>query len=514
MKTTNLPVTSVTLLEDRAHVTREGSVALEAGTNRLVIEGVSPVLVDKTLSLHISGGEARPGKIRIHRRHLVTASDQGPALAALDEKIRALQVKLVDLSERRDLLESQASRVENLARHAIAELQEDAAFDRIDPPRWREQQAALSQEAARCQRAMLEADEAIEKIAMTRQDLQAQWQALTGPVTDQRADAELELETERAGEVQLRLCYLVPGACWRPYHSARLVEEAESGTVFFESDGCVWQNTGEAWTDVELLFSTERPSLGVEVPRLETDTVRAHKVGATVNVSTREEQIHTSGLGASGTAAAEVPGIDDGGEVRKLKALVPGTVPSDGRPHRFPVLRFSSPASTELRLAAELDPAVILRSEQENGAPLPLLAGPVDLIRHSGPVGRTQILYIAPGERFELGWGPDLALRVSRDRRELAEKSKLLSSWTTARHRVTLKLSNIGPEPRQIVVRERIPVSEVEKVEVGLEPEATKPKATPDVDGILTWTVEVAPFGREKIELGWKVAHHSDVVGL
>jgi len=56
------------------------------------------------------------------------------------------------------------------------------------------------------------------------------------------------------------------------------------------------------------------------------------------------------------------------------------------------------------------------------------LAGPVDLIRENGFVGRTSVLFIAAGERFELGWGPDAELRVKRHSESKQEKSRRLSS--------------------------------------------------------------------------------------
>ncbi|HVO30715.1 MAG TPA: DUF4140 domain-containing protein, partial [bacterium] len=40
-------VARVTLLEDRAQVSREGKVRLEAGSHRLKIVGVAPVIADR-----------------------------------------------------------------------------------------------------------------------------------------------------------------------------------------------------------------------------------------------------------------------------------------------------------------------------------------------------------------------------------------------------------------------------------------------------------------------------------
>src|SRR5262245_55742073 len=46
----NAPVATVTVLEDRASVTRRGSVSVAAGQQAVVIERVSPITVDKTLT--------------------------------------------------------------------------------------------------------------------------------------------------------------------------------------------------------------------------------------------------------------------------------------------------------------------------------------------------------------------------------------------------------------------------------------------------------------------------------
>ena len=49
-------VAAVTILEDRASITRRGGCSLAAGQHRLVIERVAPVLADKTLLARATGG--------------------------------------------------------------------------------------------------------------------------------------------------------------------------------------------------------------------------------------------------------------------------------------------------------------------------------------------------------------------------------------------------------------------------------------------------------------------------
>ncbi|MEX1368048.1 MAG: DUF4139 domain-containing protein, partial [Nannocystaceae bacterium] len=116
------------------------------------------------------------------------------------------------------------------------------------------------------------------------------------------------------------------------------------------------------------------------------------------------------------------------------------------------------------------------------------------------------------GERFELGWGPEPGLRVTRQLELLDEERKTLRSWTRKPRRVEIKLSNLEPTPYEVVVRERIAVSEIDQVKVELE--QCRPKVSPDADGIVEWTVRLGGRQHEMLVLQWSLVVHDDVQGL
>ena len=191
-------------------------------------------------------------------------------------------------------------------------------------------------------------------------------------------------------------------------------------------------------------------------------------------------------------------------------------MPADGRPRRFALGNFSTSAELALVLMAERVPAVILRSTQSNTGNQPLLAGPVDLIRRGGLAGRTSVRFIAAGARFELGWGPDPDLRVQRRHEKQEVKHGLLAvaSWPATTHRVVVDLSNLSGHARQVQVIERLPVSEIDRVQIEHDPATTSPAATPDADGLARWTVKIPAHSHCGITLGWTLKRHPEVVGL
>lgn len=506
--TIGLPVVQVTLLEDRAQVVRQGTIDLVAGMNCLRIERVSPVLVDKTLSVSLDG-DGDIAEARVERRRVVREAERPEAVAELDRLARELADEERKLARQQAMVAGHAGGLVRAADLAVTELGEDASWGQVDPEGWESRFELLHMAEAEQRGHLVELARAAQDMATRKRDLAVRRQALSDPRTWLRADLVVVVSAKAACSASLRAEYLVPGACWRPWHRASLGD----GKLGFRTDGCVWQDTGEDWNDVRLFFSTGRASLGTRPPDLVADELRLRRVDQEVRVEAREQEIHTAGLGAAATVTTpEMPGIDDGGETRRFAAMAPARVPSDGRPHRFPAMSFETAAREQRVLLAELVQAVILRTEQDNRSVLPILPGPVDLVRESGQIGRTWVDFVAPGERFELGWGPDLALRVHREHEREQLDSKLFSSWTATRHEVTVRVSNIGPDEVEVDLTERIPVSELDKVRIDLK--STVPAAAPDSDGMLRWTLTLPGYGQGEITYEHEVRRHPDVRGL
>lgn len=514
-----IPVVEVTLLEDRAHVVRRGRVAASRGASLVRVAGVAPALVDKSLGARIvEGAGVRAVNARVLRRRVHVSEDRPEVLRDLDATCEAIEGELAALADRRALLQSELDALDALARATMKEIVEDVSWGRGAADEWRAQMDMLD-ERERDLRGELRTLGFAEADARARLEaLEVRRSVHDTPAGIETADLEIALVAEAEAEVELQIDYVVPGACWRPYHSARLIQEpGGAARVQVRCSGCVWQNTGEDWNDVALRFSTQRPSLGTAPPLLADDRLAVQRKSSEIIVEAREQDITTAGLGGDAggvTETTEVPGIDDGGEIINLRAPERATVPSDGAPHRVELFHFDSDAESELMLAAELAPAVLLRSVQTNRASQPLLAGPVDLIRDAGLVGRTSILYIAPGERFELGWGPDPSLRVHRRDERLEDESRMLSAWTTQRYKVTVRLSNIGDAPRTVHVKERVPVSELEQVQVTVHAKETTDRAQPDDNGFVDWTVRLAPFGHGSVMLRYDIKKHGETRGL
>ena len=519
----NAPIVAVTVLEDRAAVTRRGTCVIEPGQHRATIELVSPILVDKTLTATATG--ARVLDVRCER-YLAQASGSS-------EPVALLRVQRAELERDRDALAARAhaASIEVTELGAVVEAGwrdlAIAAARGVQAVAAAEQLAELDRLESDARARSIEAELAASEATRSLDRLDARIARTEAQAGNEAARLVIDLVAEAAGEAVVTIGYVVPGAAWRPYHRAVLARSLDGDRVDWRTTACVWQATGEDWIDAALTFSLERPSLGVEPPDLGDDELRARRRPDTVVVEARDQHHQTAGLG--GTGPAEVPGIDDGG-LGLVVSAPNATIRADGTPHRVAVGGFASEAQLVLIAIPLRSPWVHLRASVVNTGTAPLLAGPVDLIMSSGYVGRTEIGFVAPGEKLQIGFGPESDVRIHRSESRELDEAGLLGGWNVQTVRVAVRLSNLGATAREVVVTERVPISEIEQVEVtaaapgayrlgaddqpGGEEVTQVIARTLDARGMVTWTVELPPLGRRAVALEYRVKSQRGVTGI
>ncbi|ORT60690.1 mucoidy inhibitor MuiA family protein [Streptomyces sp. CB03238] len=511
-----LPVTAVTCLEDRAHVERAVVLDLEAGVQRLRLGPVSALAVDRTLHAELTADHsASVLDVRIVR----TWTPRGPLPSAEDDsalrlRVHALEEERLALGQRRDRLQARLGLLGRLATDLLREIGEGAGSGETEGPRWARELDRVDDERDAYGERLRAVEARLAALAVELGEAQRAMDLTEEEPAELVAHIELTVRAAVAGPVRLRLSHLTPCALWRPAYRAVL----DGDSLTLETDAMVWQRTGEDWSDVRLTLSTARSATATEPPRLTEDRLtlkdRTAAERRTVDVELREEEIGDLGP----APVLGLPGVDDGGEARVLHSPAPVSVPGDGRAHRVPLSAFTTAASSEYACSPELSPLVTQVVRFDNRSGHALLAGPVDLVRGSGFSGRGTLDFTVPGASVELAFGSCDDHRVVRHAEESRDSSGL-TQRTVVTRTVRLHLSRFSApgehDERVVVLRERIPVSEVSAVEVRLRKEACSP--APDVvdeEGIARWEVPLPPGGRRAVTLVYELSASSKVSGI
>ncbi|WP_030932486.1 mucoidy inhibitor MuiA family protein [Streptomyces sp. NRRL B-24720] len=511
-----LPVTAVTCLEDRAHIERDVVLDLEAGVQRLRLGPVSALVVDRTLHAELTADH--PATV-LDARIVRSWTPRGPQSStdedsALRHRVHTLEQEQLALGQRRDRLQARLDLLGRLAADLLREIGEGAGSGETERSRWTTELDRVDDERDAHGEQLRTVESRLAALAGELGEAQRAMYLSEEEPAELVGHVELTVQTAAAGPVGLRLSHLTPCALWRPAYRAVL----DGDSLTLETDAMVWQRTGEDWSDVRLTLSTARSALATDPPRLGEDRLtlkdRSAAERRTVDVELREEEI-----GALGPAPVlGLPGVDDGGEARVLRSPAPVSVPGDGRAHRVPLSAFTTDARSEYACSPELSPLVTQVVRFDNLSGHVLLAGPVDLVRGSGFSGRGTLDFTASGAPVELAFGSCDDYRVIRQAEE-SRDSAGITQRTVVTRTVRLHLSRFsGPGEhgeRMVVLRERIPVSEVSAVEIRLHKDSCSP--APDVvdpEGIARWDVTLPPGSRRTVTLVYELSASAKVTGL
>ena len=511
------PVT-VTLFEDRVEVTRTATVVVDAAGDQWVsLEGLSAFVDDRSVRTSVTSDNAELITARVVRA-IDWLSDVGDdEIDGLDEAVLtaddavAHEVMALERNRQRQKRSTKLTKQWISAVGKVPPCGDEnqkrawqAAFEELDgvlgdtTKQWAEIQQRL------------EKTQDVQRRARARYHQARNWH----PVC--RAFVETQLRCEKPKtKVELKLVYRAPCALWRPEHMARLrvsSDDALEGKIEWTTWATVWQTTGEKWDDVSLKLSTARTTKAATAPILTDDVLqlrtKAPEEQRTVRVEARDEDVAVTGIAGQRSTVAEMPGVDDGGEPLVLEASQPVSIPSDGEPYRIKLDSFQLDASVKRILMPERSPLAHFKATTSLKSETPILAGPVRLARNNSMIGRSQVDFVAPGEAFEVGFGPDDGLVVKREQHESRDRTRIAGKQIIARS-VEIFISNLSGTPKDVEIMERIPVSEIEAVEVSiLEAPGWDLK---DEHGMIRQATSVAGQRSKTVELKYEIRAKSNV---
>ena len=515
-----LPVVSVTLTEDRGTVTRRGTVAWSGGPRVVVLRGLSPLLVDDSVQVDVTHPQADVARWSVERRWRQPAQSKSEtAQEGIHEVLDGLEVQTWQTRSR---VERASQRV-GLAAHGLRQYSdavEGISLRGAAPPDT--VQSGLQHGVERVISSVHQLFDALDDADTLGRELHLMSGADDGQRGEPTLEAELHIHLDGTApasqELLVEVRYLLPSALWRPSYEAELIEangQDGGSELVLRLVAAAWQRTGEHWDDVELVLSTARPSASSALPELHHDVLHAREKSRAearqIDASFRDQAIDSASL-TDGTTEQVLPGVDDGGEVRVFRPARRLSLPSDGRARRVVVGELRAPAETIRKTVPARLPAVIHAATARNTlqlpgtGPVPLMAGPVLLVRGDGTcVGTGKLPYVAPGERFELGFGSedDLLVTHRHGRRTESRFARSDRVWFTS----ITTLTSMSGEAVDLEVYDRVPVSELSEVtiEVAPGPEEGPPRQGPDEEGHVQWTVRLKPGQRLKLEVAFAI---------
>ena len=263
IKTAPSKITTVTVYQNTALVTREVTLPEAAGQTEVVVSPLPSATLQS--SLYAEGSDAvRVLSARYRTRAI--AEDNREEVRKLEAEIKLLQKTLAELeADMKGVALNMAfnAKLEAFTAATLTTLTEKGQLDSdktiLLANHIRESRAKLIKEEVKLKQT-IDADK--ERIAFLTRQLQEK----SGGVSRTERDAVIVVD-KKAGVSTIKLNYLVSNATWKPQYKLRAATKALDPVVV-EYLASVTQQTGEDWPGVNLILSTAQPLLNAAPPDL------------------------------------------------------------------------------------------------------------------------------------------------------------------------------------------------------------------------------------------------------
>lgn len=205
-----------------------------------------------------------------------------------------------------------------------------------------------------------------------------------------------------------------------------------------------------------------------------------------------------------------LPAVLAGGLDYVYRAAARMTVPSTGELLRAPLGAETYPVSTYYEAAPGLSPTAYLEATVVNQSKRPILMGSINIFVGGKFVGEATMKTTGPGGKIELPLGADEDIRLLRKVIPTTETSGLFSKHEITHYKVVIEVVNHKKRAVRVGIREPLPKTRNEDIEISLLKTTPKPAQGPDAEGVILWVLDVGAGKKQTIELEYKVDRPAD----
>ena len=380
-----LPFDSVVVHLNSAEVYRSISVQLQEGTNRIVIQDLSAKMDHESLQVNMEGEGLKIIGTNAEVNNAIRSYDR-KQIEALEDSLAIFEDQQVELENDHDayIHEKELLKKASNATGSIKELLQTASIYRH---RIRMTNRKLSQTEKLV-------DEQKDLINTLRERLEAMKEQSTAPQTE----LTITIQSPKRMSKPLNISYLVADAGWNPVYTLNAMDILKPIDMKFQAQ--LINNTGIAWEDVSLVFSTARPKVkrwipeGEEITEVTTEESYNESEGKVVSIEeTMEEDYDNYDMEELYVQLSDNLPIDGQPTInmRKFNTTAEYYIPADGDTYLIEVSDFELETSYEYYGMPILEEEAFLMAKVENLSELGIIEGVGKLYFKNTYLGQIEI---------------------------------------------------------------------------------------------------------------------------
>jgi len=532
-------IVASTVLQNKAVVTRKGTVKLVSGDNIIKQSNLPLNLVENSVRVNGEGPEgAKIISVELKKEYLEEVTDV--KLRELEKILEGLRQEDIRLKHDLEELNAGLGTMREMTGTISGDLARGFGFKRIE---------------------LGELDRFVKYIPEQMHDLNSKIRLKNVEITNhqkriQAAQGEysklssmggkevntilVDIEAAKPGDFDLSLEYVMDGASWYPLYDARVL--TDEGKVDFTYFGMVQQETGENWKSTVITLSTAPDSPSTQLPELSPWYLSAYqpprddysknkrKMGFAQSIAMpssasspapcapeacRDESIALPPAPPPKVAAvAQTATVSTSGEAVVYKIEKPSDIDSEEEsPKKLTVGLFKLPAEIKYLTVPKVVQEVYTKARIVNESEFMLLPGDVNLFADSEFIGVSGVGNVAPREKFDFSLGITKAIKVKREllKREVSSAG-MTGKGRRIKYAYRIKVENNKKIDASITVKDQLPISQHEKIKIEDVAYADGCDPTKKSDmGILEGSFTLPPGKKRTIEFEFAIVYPQEM---
>ncbi len=483
-------IKAVKVYKRNAQISRTANFTSKAGTQEIVLTGISTLIVPSSLQIQFSNSNSVLLSVKYENNYLQSKVNNKNAekrqtqledlvdqQATITDKRNSLNGMLEILAKNQDLGGGNAS----FTPQQVVELSNVYEAKYLD----------IQKNLRALEKREQPIKEQISKLSKQLGEMNARFNKPSGNII-------LQVSSTSATAVTIDCKYIVNNAGWTPLYDLRSKGITENVQLNYNAN--IYQNTGVDWEDASIIVSTGNPSQNNNRPILNPLYADFYKDGI-YKIKGDPDAKFTQNIGylagkVAGVQIEEATVFENQLSI-DFNILSKQTILSDGKENLVALKNYDMTTEYIYHTVPKLDKGVFLIARISDWTNYNLIAGKANIFFEGAFVGTLQINPEVTADSLMISMGLDNSIVIERTPIKEFTSSKFIGSNTKQTFGYDLVVKNKKSVPIKIEILDQIPVSQEKGIQVELE-EKGSAEYTSDI-GKLLWTLNV-PEGQSKKE--------------
>jgi uncharacterized protein (TIGR02231 family) len=515
-------IKNVTVFLSGAEVHRTAKVNLNAGSNQIIFENLSPYITPNSIQVKAKSNNVTIVSVN-HQANYLTDNTNDKKLNLVKDSIEDLNFsKSIRLGHQRVYQEEKSLLITNKSIRGetngvdVDELMYMADF-------YRERLLEIETK-------LLDIEMQLTKINKSLARLNQQQILFSKGKTKSTNEIVVNVSTKSKNTADFEISYVVTQASWIPKYDIRSSDISEPVELTYKAD--VFNLSGYDWKNVNITLSTGNPSIDNTQPALNPWYLKYYE-----NYRKQDKNAGAYGYGGgSAPMARSAESFDNSNKEKKtmnsreegkfeednlsiadftqmvesnvnteFKISIPYTINSDGKPYLVEIQDYELPVDYSYLTIPKKDKDAFLLARMSGWGSYNLLPGEANVYFEGTYVGTSYLETASTKDTLDISMGRDKGIVVSRKKvEELCKNSTLGGNHKTARA-YDIEVRNNKSKPVTIFIYDQIPLNSKKEVEVTVEDLGGAEYN--EKTGELKWKMTLAPGATKKATFKFQVKY-------